>query len=122
MEPSTVLASCGAGLVGSAVFDVRSLAAPSLWVTSCPGWVPLRAQEATVQSWRAFDGNQSLWALHRHAADRSVCSDDFVRLCRAQRLWLVVGDLVLGRASSLSMMDRWLFQRWPDQPVLCALP
>eukprot|EP01052_Picozoa_sp_SAG31_P007244 SAG31_NODE_343_length_17426_cov_35.294443_12_plen_175_part_00 len=93
VEHSTILASCGAGLVGAAVFDVRSLAAPSLWVISCPGWVPLRAQEATVQSWRAFDGNQSLWALLRHAADRSVCFDDFVRLGRAQRLWLVAGDL-----------------------------
>ena len=38
VEPSTVLASCGAGPVGPAVFDARSLAAPSLWVTSCPGW------------------------------------------------------------------------------------
>ena len=38
VEPSTVLASCGAGLVGPAVFDARSLAAPSLWVISCPGW------------------------------------------------------------------------------------
>ena len=38
VEPSTVLASCGAGLVGPAVFDARSLATPSLWVISCPGW------------------------------------------------------------------------------------
>ena len=37
VEPSTVLASCGAGLVGSAVFGARPLATPSLWVTSCPG-------------------------------------------------------------------------------------
>ena len=37
VEHSTILASCGAGLVGPAVFDARSLAAPSLWVTSCPG-------------------------------------------------------------------------------------
>ena len=38
VEPSTVLASCGAGPVGPAVFGARSLAAPSLWVASCPGW------------------------------------------------------------------------------------
>ena len=62
------------------------------------GQVPLRAHEATTRTWRAFDGNRSLWAPHRHTADRSGCSDDFVRLCRAQRLWLVAGDLVLGCA------------------------
>ena len=68
------------------------------------GQLPERAHEATARTWREFDGNQSLSTLHRQICSSAQSERPAARLCRAQKLWLVAGDQVLGCASSLQRL------------------